>query len=55
MKTNSNVASSIKSSIIGQQQRVSADGETPTLDNETQAAVDDFVENPREVLTEIAL
>lgn len=55
MKTNSNVASSIKSSIIGQQQRVSADGETPTLDNETQAAVDAFVENPREVLTEIAL
>jgi len=55
MKTNSNVASSIKSSIIGQQQRVSADGETPTLDNETQAAVDDFIENPREVLTEIAL
>ncbi len=55
MKTNSNVASSIKSSIIGQQQRVSANGETPTLDNETQAAVDAFVENPREVLTEIAL
>lgn len=59
MNTNSNVASSIKSSIkssiIGQQQRVSANGETPTLDNETQAAVDAFVENPREVLAEIAL
>jgi len=55
MKTNTNVASSIKNSIIGQQQRVSANGETPTLDYETQTAVDDFVENPREVLTEIAL
>lgn len=55
IKTNNNIANSIKRSIIGQQQRISLEGETPTLDNETQAAVDAFVENPRDVLTEIAM
>ena len=45
----------IKRSYISQQQRVSANGETPTIDNETQSAIDAYIENPHEFLVGIAL
>lgn len=55
LKTNNSVVSQIRSSNISQQQRVSANGETPTIDNETQSAIDAFIENPHEFLVGIAM
>ncbi len=34
---------------------MSANGETPTIDNETQSAIDAFIENPHEFLVGIAM
>lgn len=55
IKTNSSIVHQIKSSYISQQQRVSANGETPTIDSETQTAIDAFIENPHEYLVGIAM
>jgi uncharacterized protein YfiM (DUF2279 family) len=55
LNSNSSVAQSIKSAIVSQKQRIKSSDETPVLDEETQAAVNAFVENPQEALEQIAM
>jgi predicted small secreted protein len=55
LKSNNNAAQSIKTAVTSQMQRIKSSDDTPVLDEETQKAVEAFVDNPQEALEQIAI